>query len=37
MFDFVLSYCQDIIKLLPIFIVLRIVFDNLRTMLFKDV
>lgn len=37
MFDFVLMYCVDIIKLLPIFITIKIVFDNIRTMLFKEV
>lgn len=36
MFDYVINYINTLVKLLPIFICIRLIFDYIRTILFRD-
>lgn len=36
MFDFVMLYLEDLIKLLPCLIAIRFIFDILRQLVFKN-
>ena len=36
MFDYVINYIIVLIKLLPVFIFIRLTFDFIRSLLFKD-